>query len=244
MGRNNSTTSPPHKVNITKDFWMGETEVTQDQYQAIMKENPSEYKKGGNYPVERVSWNKAMEFCNKLTERERRAGRLPEGYVYTLPTEAQWEYAARGGNKSKGYEYSGSDNLDDVGWYHENSSRVKLDDSKFDYDALKNNGGMTHPVHCKSPNELGFYDMSGNVYEWCRDSCLSYSRDNCFIDVKTDTYRDGISDPFSASGSQRVLRGGDWVGYAFQTSVTYRYCSYPEFDFSTTGFRVALVPSN
>ncbi|MBP5671389.1 MAG: protein kinase, partial [Victivallales bacterium] len=120
MGSNDGDEKPVHKVMLTKDFWLGETEITQSQYEAVMGENPSVFKKGGNYPVECVSWVDAMEFCKKLTERERRAGRLKEGYEYSLPTEAQWEYAARGGGKSKGYEYSGGDNLDDVGWYYDN----------------------------------------------------------------------------------------------------------------------------
>ena len=152
MGSNdgNSYEKPVHKVTLTKDFWIGETEVTQSQYKTVMGKNPSSFKKGGNYPVECVSWYDAMAFCRKLTELERSAGRLPKGYEYTLPTEAQWEYAARGG-KSKGYEYSGSDDLGEVGWSWDNSN------------------GATHSVRQKKPNELGLYDMSGNVYEWCRD---------------------------------------------------------------------------
>ncbi|MBQ7176989.1 MAG: SUMF1/EgtB/PvdO family nonheme iron enzyme [Victivallales bacterium] len=223
MGSNDGNNDEvPHRVYITKDFWLGETEVTQEQYQAIMGENPSSFKNGSKYPVECVTWTKAMDFCKRLTERERSAGRLPDGYVYTLPTEAQWEYAARGGNKSKGYKYSGSDNLADVGWYWDNA------------------GKMTHPVQDKSPNELGFYDMSGNVWEWCRDS---YEYDSQNYMVKTDTYGYEISDPFSASGSQRVYRGGSWFHYAWYCRVAIRNSIEPEYRINSLGFRVALAPS-
>ena len=221
-----SSDEQQHLVHITRDFWLGETEVTQEQYQAVMGENPSYFshsflfiKKGGKYPVENVSWHDAMDFCKRLTERERIAGRLPAGYEYTLPTEAQWEFAARGGSKSKGFKYSGSDNLDEVGWHSDNS------------------GGETHPVKGKSPNELGLYDMSGNVWEWCRDSCDWQG------DAVTNTYRDGISDPFSASGSQRVFRGGSWFNRARLCRTAIRGSAGPTDRYYALGFRVALAPS-
>ena len=187
--------------------------------------NPSKFKNGGKYPVEKVSWKKAMDFCRRLTERELKAGHLPEGYVYTLPTEAQWEYAARGGNKSSGYKFSGSDKLDHVGWYNVNSGGKTC---------------MTHSVRGKSPNELGFYDMSGNVWEWCRDSC---DYDKRSYAVKTDTYRDGISDPFSALGAWCVYRGGGYITSAERCRVAYRVCVPPGAMHEFLGFRVALAPS-
>ena len=128
-------------------FWLGKTEVTQGQWEALMGNNPSNFKNAGrDAPVEQVSWDDAMQFCRKLTERERAAARLPEGYEYTLPTEAQWEYACRAGTTG---DYAG--NLDGMAWYNQNS------------------GNTTHPVAQKQANGWGLYDMHGNVWEWCRD---------------------------------------------------------------------------
>ncbi|MCR4574131.1 MAG: SUMF1/EgtB/PvdO family nonheme iron enzyme [Lentisphaeria bacterium] len=230
---------PVHKVTLTQDFWLGETELTQSQYEAVMGKNPSSFKKGGNYPVECVSWYDAMAFCRKLTELERSAGRIPSGYEYSLPTEAQWEYAARGGNKSKGYEYSGGDNLGEVGWYYENSGRERLDDNNWkaeNLDKLDKNGCSTHPVRQKNPNELGLYDMSGNVWEWCRDSCEWKDR------VVTDTYRDGVVDPWCRSGSDRVSRGGAWGSNARLCRSANRCSDDPSGSYCDYGFRLALAP--
>ena len=160
-----------------------------------------------------------MAFCKKLTNEEQNAGRLPQNYVYTLPTEAQWEYVACGGNKSYGFKYSGSDDLDEVGW-HWNNCRTKT----------------TQPVMKKKPNELGIYDMSGNVYEWCLDSCEE--RNSV---VMTDTYKDGVVNPCCRSGSRRVYRGGSWNGVGF-CDPTLRSSSEPQFNRFDRGFRVVLVP--
>ena len=135
-------------VTLKHDYYIGRTEVTQVQWNALMDQNRS-YFKGDDLPVETVSWNDAQEFCRKLNELY--AGKLPAGYRFDLPTLAQWVYAARGGKNGKGFQYSGSDDVDAVAWCENNAEK------------------KTHPVGTKQPNELGLYDMSGNVYEWCRD---------------------------------------------------------------------------
>jgi len=161
MGSNDgdSDEKPVHSVTVSS-FYVGKFEVTQKEYQNVMGKNPS-YFKGENNPVENVTWYDAVKYCNKRSEKE---GRTPSYNIngnnvtcdfsangYRLPTEAEWEYAARGGNKSQNYKYSGSNKIGDVAWYDSNS------------------GLRTHPVGQKAPNELGIYDMTGNVWEWCWD---------------------------------------------------------------------------
>ena len=166
---------PVHKVTLSS-YHISKYEITQAQWKAVMGENPS-YFKGDNLPVENITWYEAKEFCDKLSEKT--------GKKYALPTEAQWEFAARGGVKSKGYKYSGSNDLGTVSWYYENSIDHYGDHS-------------THAVGTKAPNELGIYDMSGNVWEWCASRYGSYSSD-------------AITDPAGPnSGSIRVIRGGGW----------------------------------
>lgn len=143
----NKAEGPQTRVKISRGFWLGKTEVTQSQYEKVTGQNPSHFKEQGkDLPVERVSWRSAMEFCKKLNERERSAGRLPVGYEYTLPTEAQWEYAYRAGTTG---EYP--EEPDAMAWHKENS------------------GESTHPVGLRRPNPWGFYDMAGNVLEWTFD---------------------------------------------------------------------------
>ena len=143
-----SNESPVHDVTLSS-YYIGETEVTQELWEAVMGSNPSYYSGYPQRPVEYVSLNDCQEFITKLNQLT--------GKNFRLPTEAEWEYAARGGNKSKGYKYSGSNTIDNVAWYTSNS------------------GSETHDVKTKQANELGIYDMSGNVYEWCQDWYDSYS---------------------------------------------------------------------
>jgi formylglycine-generating enzyme required for sulfatase activity len=202
----NGDNEKEHQVTLTRDFYIGQIEVTQPQYEAVTGNNPSGFK-GDDLPVEQVSWNEAMEFCAKLNEM----GKAPTGWKFTLPTEAQWEYAARGGKNSKEYKYSGSGNVDDVAWYEENSDK------------------KTHPVARKRANELGVYDMSGNVWEWCLDFYEGrYARDPEFL---TDN-----------SGSLRVNRGGSWYYLAKFCRSAVRDCDDPGFRDDDVGFRVVLVP--
>ena len=199
----------PHRATLTKDFYIGRTEVTQAQWKAVMGSNPS-YFKGDDLPVEQVSWNEAMEFCGKLNDM----GKAPSGWKFTLPTETQWEYAARGGKKSKGYKYSGSDKADEVAWYSSNS------------------GSKTHPVGQKKSNELGLYDMSGNVWEWCPDD-----RNGDSSKQKAEFVRGN-----DQVGSYRVIRGGGWGNYARNCRSANRSSNIPGTRLFHLGFRVALVP--
>lgn len=195
-----SDESPVHSVTLST-YYMGETEVTQELWTAVMGSNPSFFT--GNYqlPVESVSWDDCQTFIAKLNELT--------GENFRLPTEAQWEYAARGGNQSKGYQYSGSNTLIDVAWFDNLSS-------------------TTHPVATKQPNELGLYDMSGNVYEWCQDWYGSYSSE-------------AVTNPTGpASGSYRVRRGGGWLNDASFFRISFRGSSTPSDRVMLLGLRVAL----
>lgn len=194
--------NPAHYVTLS-NYYIGETEVTQALWKAVMGSNPS-FRKGVALPVEQVSWDDCQEFVRRLNVRT--------GRHFRLPTEAEWEYAARGGSKSRGFKYSGSNNLDEVAWHKDNS------------------GKKTHPVARKRPNELGLYDMSGNVWEWCSDWYGSYSN-------SAQTNPTGPN-----TGSDRVRRGGSWSYNAWFCRVSDRYFNYPSFRYYCLGFRLVLVP--
>ena len=192
---------PLHQVTLTNDYYMGKYEVTQALWQAVMGSNPSKYK-GDNLPVEMVSWNDCQEFISKLNSMT--------GRKFRLPTEAEWEYAARGGKRSRGYQYSGNSNISDVAWYDGNS------------------GSKTHPVGTKQANELGIYDMSGNVYEWCSDWYGSYSSSSQTNPTGAD------------SGSSRVYRGGCWYYNARGCRLSLRFDNTPDSRRTCLGLRLAL----
>ena len=201
----------PHQVTLTQDFYLARTEVTQAQWKAVMGTDPADHK-GDNLPVEKVSWHDAMEFCMKLNEM----GKAPGGWMFTLPTETQWEYAARGGNKSKGYKFSGSNDLGEVAWCWDNSS------------------SKTHPVGQKSPNELGLCDMSGNVYEWCLDD---WNSDSSKLTAEFTRGND-------QNKSSRALRGGRWGNLSRFCRSAYRGNDSPTVHDKNLGFRPALVPAS
>jgi formylglycine-generating enzyme required for sulfatase activity len=187
-------------IRVAGDFYIGKYEVTQTQWKSVMgnSDNPSHFK-GDNLPVENVSWDDVQKFINKL--------KTLTGKNYRLPTEAEWEYAARGGAKTKGYKYSGGNYLDDVAWYAINSGTERYSGS----------GGKTHAVGTKKPNELGIYDMSGNVWEWCYDN-----------------------DKGSSSGSTRVIRGGAWISSFQNMGISARDSYAPNYRYINLGFRLAV----
>ena len=191
---------PTHSVTLSS-FYIGKYEVTQSLWKAVMGSNPSHFE-GDNLPVENVSWNDCQTFLRKLNAMT--------GQNFRLPTEAEWEFSARGGNLSRGYQYSGSKKIDDVAWYRNNS------------------GSKTHNVGTKAPNELGIYDMSGNVWEWCQDwygDYHGYSQTN----------------PTGPScGANRVYRGGSWGSGAWLCRVAFRDNYTPGSRGNGLGLRLAL----
>jgi len=203
----NKAENPQRMVTLTTGYWLGRTEVTQGQYEKVMGVNPSTFKAAEEQaPVDRVSWLDAMAFCRQLTERERVAGRLSDGYHFTLPTEAQWEYACRAGTTGA---YAGEPNA--MTWFEGNS------------------GGTTHPVGQREPNAWGFYDMSGNVLEWCNDWYGDYAK-GAHVDP---------SGP--ERGYFRIARGGSWrTDLRVGRSAARAGGSPGRLDY-TLGFRLALV---
>ena len=216
---------PPVTIIISKPFYISKYEITQQQYKAVMGNNPSEFK-GDNLPVEQVSWYDALNFCNALSQSE---GLTPcytingtkvtsdfEANGYRLPTEAEWEYAAKAGTKTDFYSgkltYSGNSpidpNLDKIAWYSANSSNT------------------THPVGQKTPNAFGLYDMSGNVWEWCWDRYAEYPS------KETKDYQG------PEIGTYRVYRGGGWRNLAWYCRSTNRDRNYLDDKNNSLGFRV------
>lgn len=198
---------PIHKVTLS-DYYIGQTEVSQALWTAVMDSNPSKFK-GDNLPVEQVSWEDCQTFIKKLNSL---LSKELGGKRFALPTEAQWEFAARGGNKSKGYTSAGGNSIVDVAWYWANCN------------------GQTHPVAQKQPNELGLYDMSGNVWEWCQDWYGNYSSN-------AQTNPQG-----PASGSYHVFRGGGWLFDAIYCRVSYRSRDRLNYRYSDLGLRLCLIP--
>jgi formylglycine-generating enzyme required for sulfatase activity len=203
MGSNSgeSIEKPVHSVTLSS-FNMGKYEVTQAQWKAVMGNNPSYNSGCDNCPVEQVSWNDALEYIQKLNALT--------GNNYRLPTEAEWEYAAKGGKKSKGYTFSGSNDIDSVAWYSDNSGR------------------KTHAVGTKQANELGIYDMTGNVWEWCSDWYGNYSN---YI----------VTNPTGPSeGEDRVIRGGSRSTLLLICHSSFRYWNNPDYRAFKPGFRLVL----
>jgi formylglycine-generating enzyme required for sulfatase activity len=192
---------PIHTVTLC-DYYIGQTEVTQAQWRMVMGDNPSSFNGIDACPVWEASWENVQTFITKLNNRS-------GGSRFRLPTEAEWEYAARGGKQSKEYRYSGSNNIDAVAWY------------------IKNSENKTHPVKGRTANELGLYDMSGNVWEWCSDWSQKYSS----ISQKNPTG--------ATTGSHRVLRGGGILSNLDDCVVTFRSYNWPEDRILLLGFRLA-----
>ena len=212
-----------HGVTLSRPFWMAETEVTQGQWTAVMGAAPrggfDRDNLGAEVAANTLDWNEAMDFCRRLTDRERQEGLLPEGFEYTLPTEAQWEYACRAGTRTA---YSFGDDASKLGQYavHDGSR----------------DGAYAHRVKSRKPNPWGFYDMHGNVWEWCLDAATGVGA------VVTDTYREGIRDPLAQGGPQRVFRGGSWDYSPAGCRSALRNAVEPSGADAHLGFRPVLAP--
>ncbi|HRI62429.1 MAG TPA: formylglycine-generating enzyme family protein [Saprospiraceae bacterium] len=200
---------PVHKVKLSS-FYLGKYPVTQAIWQSVMGDNPSNFK-GEHRPVEQVTWEDAKDFIQKLNDLTTKS--RPAGFAYCLPAEAQWKYAARGGKHSEGYLYAGSDKLKQVGWYRENSNNE------------------THEVGQKLANELGLYDMSGNVWEWCEDD---------WHDNYNGAPTDGSAWVDKGRGVHRVVRGGSSFSDAQDCRAASRYYDEPASRNDGFGFRLAL----
>jgi len=250
-----NTNSSYYGKNVTiSGFYIGKYEVTQKEWIEVMRDNPSKFK-GDNLPVEMVTWYDCVEYCN---ERSIKEGLKPYYNIdqdkkdpnnqndndgikwtviinagangYRLPTEAEWEYAAGGGQKSKNYTYSGGNDVDKVAWYWQNSGDTNLT-GFWSWPVIERNHDKTHSVGGKEPDELGLYDMSGNVREWCWD---------WYGDLEsTETWRVVETDPKgSPSGSLRVWKGGGWMGGDFCCASSFR-AGYEQYDRGPDqGFRV------
>ncbi len=210
--------SPVHAVTITQPFWMGKFEVTQAQYQALVGANPSAFP-GASRPVEQVSWNQAVAFCDALTVQEAAAGRLPSGYEYRLPTEAEWEYCCRAGTTTE---------------WHVGTSLSCGVANFWDPGIGTFCVGQTSPVGSYAANAWGLHDMHGNVWEWCLDRW----------DGSANYPAGAVSDPYVTSGSIRVMRGGTWNAPPLLCRSAYRHGGYPDDAFDGHyGFRVVCAPA-
>jgi formylglycine-generating enzyme required for sulfatase activity len=210
-----ATTQPVHAVTLSYNFWMGATEVTQAQYQALVGTNPSQFV-DPNKPVERVSWNDAQAYCVALTTQQAALGNVPAGYQFRLPTEAEWEYACRAGTTTE----------------FNTGAALLCGDAKFSYSYHSNsscNSSSTVPVSSYAPNAWGLYDMHGNVYEWCLDSYAGY-------------ITGPVTDPFVTGGFGRVVRGGSWSDNSNVCRSAYRSNGNPGDASDNAGFRVVLAP--
>jgi formylglycine-generating enzyme required for sulfatase activity len=193
-----------HQVNL-KPFLMGKYLITQRQYQAVMGHNHSHFQGNLEHPVEKVTWHDAITFCQKLSQILKK--------TIDLPSETQWEWAARGATQSNDYIYAGSNNLDEVGWYRDNANKI------------------THLVGQKKPNELGIYDMSGNVWEWCKDN---------WTDDLNLLPKDGSALIRAQNISSRAMRGGCWYLNTNYCCCVHRFRDRENYMSDSQGFRVVL----
>ncbi len=209
-----SDEGPQTRVTLSRGFYLGRYPVTQGEYLSVIGSNPSSFPGDTNRPVEMVNWYDATNYCGKLTVAERLAGRLPAGWAYRLPTEAEFEYSSRAGSTNR-FSYGddpGYTQLGNYAWYSANS------------------GSTTHAVGGKLPNRWGLYDTSGNVWQWCSDWYGTYLGGN-------------VTDPQGlASGSSRVIRGGSWYGTATDCRSAQRYYYDPSNRYGNIGFRLVLAP--
>jgi len=199
-----------NSVTLTREFWMEKFEVTQKEYSEVMGENPSYFKGDPNRPVEKLSYWDAVAYCSAVTKREREAGRLPPGYAYRLPTEAEWEYACRAGTTNFFSFGDAVTEADQYAW------------------TMENGEASTHPVGQKRPNPWGLYDMHGNVWEWCSDWFAPFPA----VDLKDP------SGP--AQGKFKVFRGGGWNQEVQFARSANRFMMAPTNGIYFVGFRVAL----
>ncbi len=222
---------PVHRVTLS-DYYIGETEVTQALWQAVMGTSIRQQRdkantswsidgEGANYPMYYISWEECWEFVEKLNALT--------GQRFYMPSEAQWEYAARGGKKSRGYKYSGSNTVKSVAWLWENSGDAPLSGSVWSSTEVNNNNCRAHPVKTKQANELGLYDMSGNVWEWTQDLYGKYGSN-------AETNPTG---PMAGS-NLRVRRGGHWSTFADDCRVSRRSADSPSLRCYYLGLRLAL----
>ncbi|MEM9936990.1 MAG: SUMF1/EgtB/PvdO family nonheme iron enzyme [Bacteroidota bacterium] len=226
MGRENGKSEMPVHVVKLKDYFIGKYPVTQYQWEQVMGEIPLAFKGTPQQPMGNLAWKVCKLFINKLNEET--------GMQFRLPTEAEWEYAARGGKFSKGYLYAGSNSLGEVGWFCNNSGDEPMTfrdvPSHYIREALTKNNGRLRPVGQKKPNELGLYDFSGNIFEWCEDDWFNSYKEAPDVGIAR------VNQP--RRSKKRVLRGGAWDLTEKACTVTRRYAGWLNTRESTYGFRL------